>query len=626
MRMLLLLVPVLLAGAEIHVDPAGDDAADGSASRPVASLARAKALAQAALAARIGADVEVVLHQGRWRLDEPLVFTAEDGGGLDRWCTWRAAPGARPVIDGSVAVGPWMQAGGRWTAPLPAGPAGEQLIVDEAWIPPASVELPLIQLARDALAAEGTGWTLTVGDGPLPDPARGPLRAVVLRSWSSYLARVDATDLAARTVRLDPQAWAGQPKDPTKTNGNQFTPANVKRFRLRLAGHPDLVEAGTWAEDRSAGRIVYQPAAGTAGPGTAAMPRLPRLLVIAGTAKAPVLGLRLRGLVLSGAGWTVPAAGCDDKQAALASVPPGGGDQLDRAALVASFWRRGGLEDCAVLRSGGHGVVLAAGCRDLAVDRLTVEDVGANGLAIGTVRDPGRNAPDLVQDIAIRNSTVRRFGRVRDGAVGIWVAIARTCTIDRNEVADGPYSAISLGWRWDPGASSAGGHVVTGNHLHHVMQTLCDGAGIYALGRQEGSRMAGNHIHDIRRDPKAHASPIAGIYLDEGSLGWTVEGNVVHDLDDRAVNLHRPGMDKAVPPTVVAGFANIFRANVLVAQGDGTAGQRQPPYGKKQQLYGADDAADEIISWSGNRLIAPADWPRERARILSGVVAGPAAP
>jgi hypothetical protein len=166
---------------------------------------------------------------------------------------------------------------------------------------------------------------------------------------------------------------------------------------------------------------------------------------------------------------------------------------------------------------------------------------------------------------------------------------------------------------------------VVGNHLHHAVRELCDGAGFYALGCQPGSLLAGNHIHDIRRLPDAHGAPIAGIYLDEGSLGWTVTGNLVHDTDDRPVNLHRPGMTKAdVPPPTPAEFTNVFRGNILVVAADGTAGQRQPPYGQRQQLYGAEPRRDAIVIWDDNRLIARGAWADERAAVLAAFpAAGP---
>jgi len=64
---------------------------------------------------------------------------------------------------------------------------------------------------------------------------------------------------------------------------------------------------------------------------------------------------------------------------------------------------------------------------------------------------------------------------------------------------------------------------ITSNHIHHVMRELQDGGGIYTLGNQPGTIIAGNHIHDNRGTP-------GGIYLDEGSGFIEITGNLVHNV------------------------------------------------------------------------------------------------
>jgi hypothetical protein len=50
---------------------------------------------------------------------------------------------------------------------------------------------------------------------------------------------------------------------------------------------------------------------------------------------------------------------------------------------------------------------------------------------------------------------------------------------------------------WNPQPTPCRGHQVLRNHIHHVMQMLSDGAGVYTLGRQPETRIAGNVIHDV---------------------------------------------------------------------------------------------------------------------------------
>src|SRR4029453_17112594 len=62
------------------------------------------------------------------------------------------------------------------------------------------------------------------------------------------------------------------------------------------------------------------------------------------------------------------------------------------------------------------------------------------------------------------------------------------------------------------------------------MQRFSDGAGIYSLGNQPGTRIEGNLVEDLRRSPDASDKPIAGIYLDNGSTTVRVADNVVRGV------------------------------------------------------------------------------------------------
>ena len=95
------------------------------------------------------------------------------------------------------------------------------------------------------------------------------------------------------------------------------------------------------------------------------------------------------------------------------------------------------------------------------------------------------------------------------------------------------------------------GNLIEGNHVHHVMQRLHDGAGIYTLGHQRDTMIRGNYIHDnigtgisgfdsispsnpeyesmLNRVVSEKGFP-GGIYMDEASGGMTVEENLVHNV------------------------------------------------------------------------------------------------
>jgi len=120
---------------EIHVAPTGDDAADGSRAKPVASLIGARDAVRRLRAAGKAGPVRVVVADGTYRFAEPLVLTPEDGGSAEAPVRYEAAPGAKPVFSGGRSIAGFKAVGeGVWAAQVPEVAAGrwyfEQLFVD----------------------------------------------------------------------------------------------------------------------------------------------------------------------------------------------------------------------------------------------------------------------------------------------------------------------------------------------------------------------------------------------------------------------------------------------------------------------------------------------------------------
>jgi hypothetical protein len=149
----------------------------------------------------------------------------------------------------------------------------------------------------------------------------------------------------------------------------------------------------------------------------------------------------------------------------------------------------------------------------------------------------------------VRNCTIERCGAVYYGAVGIWVGLSGNNNVVRNEVRDLPYTGISVGWMWNPTPTPCAGNEVKDNHIHHVMQILSDGGGIYTLGRQPGTKLIGNWIHDVPAN--AGRAESNGMFLDEGSTDLLIENNLIHDVARSPLRFHKAGV-------------NLVKANVLV--------------------------------------------------------------
>jgi hypothetical protein len=71
------------------------------------------------------------------------------------------------------------------------------------------------------------------------------------------------------------------------------------------------------------------------------------------------------------------------------------------------------------------------------------------------------------------------------------------------------------------------------------MLLLSDGGAIYTLGRQPGSRLGFNRIHDIPRNIGRAESN--GMFLDEGTADFTIDYNLIIDTFQPPLRFHRAG-------------------------------------------------------------------------------------
>ncbi|MFT4091881.1 MAG: DUF1565 domain-containing protein, partial [Asticcacaulis sp.] len=88
-------------GTTYYVAPNGNDKADGSAQKPFKSLTRAQ---EAVRKSNKTGDVSVVIADGTYALEKPLIFTQADGGQNGYSVTWQAAEGAKPLLSGGLTV------------------------------------------------------------------------------------------------------------------------------------------------------------------------------------------------------------------------------------------------------------------------------------------------------------------------------------------------------------------------------------------------------------------------------------------------------------------------------------------------------------------------------------------
>ena len=141
---------------------------------------------------------------------------------------------------------------------------------------------------------------------------------------------------------------------------------------------------------------------------------------------------------------------------------------------------------------------LRSGCRNCTVRQCHIHDLGAGGVKMGESKkeDPRVCAGDNI----VENCFIHNGGHVHGGAVGVWVGASSNNVITHNEICDFWYSGVSVGWKWTTDLNGTRNNRITYNHIHHVVQVLDDGGGIYCLGLQPQTLISNNCIHNVSYD------------------------------------------------------------------------------------------------------------------------------
>jgi len=602
----------LARGAEFHVSPAGDDRAAGASQQPFASIGRAQQAVRQLTAQGLKSDITVIVHGGTYRIDRPLQFGPDDGGNAQFRVVYRAADGQWPVVSGGQVIDGWkVTPEGIWETTVPDAKSGKwrfrQLYVGDRRAVRARHPNQGFLRAEKVGADRRTNFQYAAGDlRQVHDLDRTEL--VFLHDWSISRVPVQSIDETSRTLTVrgqigGPASWAVMDwfeKQP------RYFMENSREF---------LDAAGEWHLDEATGVLRYWPMVGETPDGvTIIAPRADRLLVMRGDvdSQRPVKNLHFIGIGFEHSGWSPPGGIYWGRQACTywtAGMAEGVGHlEADPAAVQLDLAENCSFQDGSIQHVGASGLWFARGCRECRAVGTVVDDVGGNGIMVGEgqTRQVGQEpwwrvaAEQAAARNQITDCLVQHCGQELFGAVGIWVGLAGPTTIANNEVRQAPYTGVSVGWMWwnpanrpEPEMTPNEETQVLDNHLHHVMQVLSDGGGIYALGSQPGSALRGNLIHDVPANVGRAESN--GMFLDQGTGHFLVEQNVIYRIDRSPLRFHN-------------GWVNTVQHNLLEVA-DGVPAVRY------------NDTKQERITLEDNQVVQPGKIPAdvlEEARRRTG--------
>ncbi len=544
-----------------HVSPFGSDKNPGTEPEPFQTIQRARDEVRK-VNQRMTGDIEVILHDGTYQLGETLCFDYRDGGTGGHNVVYKAAEGAAPVVSGGRAITGWKaDTDGRWKAATDIENF-RQLYINGRRAVRARGDVP-----TDIVLHGDDGYkTNDVAMADWKNP--GDIEFCYIVVWCHTRCKVQSIrrdgDHAIVTM-LQPHFKIARTKQGVQVNVPNYIAPSLhpllrrKRLQDYLENAFELLdEPGEWYLDRSASTVYYIPRPGedmkTA---RVIAPKVETLIELHGTLKRPVENIHFQGITFAHASWLRPSRiGLVDVQANFIHDPerlipcikpwvvtPQCENIKSPANIVCHAAKAIRFEQCTFTKLGGAGIDLEYGSQDNVISGCRFHDISGTAIQVGDVLKDDHHPDDprmIVKNNTVTNNHIHDCGVDYKGGVGVFVGYTDHTTIAHNEIHDLPYSGISVGWGWgmvDAGGGAKRYHVplkyatptpsgnnrIEHNHIHHVMNMLQDGGGIYTLGNMAGTIIRGNHIHDNSGIP-------GGIYLDEGSGFIEVTDNVVYNV------------------------------------------------------------------------------------------------
>ncbi len=546
--------------ARFYVSPAGNDSNTGTSNSPFRTIARAQQTVREASADQ--QDIVVHIRPGQYYLTEPLRFGPEDGGSNSHRVTYQRSGDGEVLIHSGQRVTSWQPTSDNpkvYQTPLPNA-RFRQLYVD-------GQRAIRARYPNGGEFLESTGWDyedrqlIILGQHPVLAEGQDGLEMMLLQSWAESYLRVQS--ISTYGLSFQKYSRVSFAKEEADILFNRPYPMHEPAHRLHFENARALLDAEQeWYHDEVNGILYYQPAAGVDMRDVqVTYPTLDTLLIVQGTPDQPVTNLRFENLSFQYSNWTYASEhGYLNGQAGQHNyrAEPNNDQYVYRppAAVYVANADRVTFVRNKFSNLGSTGLDLHYGTRHCAVVGNTFRDIAGSGVALAKfTQDPSveyhvpydpSDTTEICYSDTIANNLIERVANYYFGCVGVAAGYPAHAQITHNTVRELPYSGISVGFGWTDQPNAMSDNLIAYNDVSDVVKLLNDGAAIYTLSHQPGTRLYRNYLHAMSA-PQAPWQKIKyAIYCDEKTGGseespFVIEENVLEGGRNK-LNLHQAGI------------------------------------------------------------------------------------
>ena len=533
---------------DLVVSPDGSDTNKGTLESPLKTLNGAKEKLKS-LKGTTNEAVTVWFRSGTYLLAEELTFDSTDLGNV----TYRSYPNEDVVFSGSVDFTDWSETKINYTKAFVTDVDtdsiyfrslfnGEERLAISKWPKNGSFTVTDSK-EEDAFDPDNVSGFFDLHAAFYTNKVRNfenlsDVNVRIMHKWCDDILPLHSVDTSTGRIELQ------KPAAMTIEEGDNFVYENVKEA---------LTEPGEWYLDRVEKKLYYIPKKGESAENlTLSAPVTENFFNINGASDITFSGIDFKNTdwdFISGTQWH---PNLNEEHPLYLNIKykpthPQAAFETPAAIYITNSSDINFI-NCKFQNISNTAIKYDLDSKNSIVKSCLFDHIGGNAVFInGPYEIPARTS-----NIDVTDCHIRYYGRIYNNSIGVLITHATDCDITYNEIHDGWYTAVSVGWNWGYTDNPTNNIQIKNNLIYNIGNGwLSDMGGIYTLGIQPDTVISGNIIHNVGCYEGSTGYGGWGIYLDEGSSYITVEKNLVYDCSSNSLHQHY-GKDNLIKNNIFA--------------------------------------------------------------------------